>query len=192
VTNLIVTGAVGDTRSAGGRRASLLRRAAPLTSAELISDGVRPELLAALALRRTAGGGIDKWDDHYFDSGRPTPSWLAGVFEELIGTGLLALAEQEHPGLRRMRRMSLTSAGLLRYEQLRDLLRRPARQDPGLAVKRSLLREVIVLAGEAPGLSDEVLRARVLRLAQHARSWPPVQEVGLTSVDSVDGPSVTS
>lgn len=35
-----------------------LHRVAPLTSAELINAGVRPELLASLALRRVARGGV--------------------------------------------------------------------------------------------------------------------------------------
>ena len=115
VAKLISADAAGDNRSTEGRRV------APLTSAELISNGVRPELLASLALRRVASGRVAKWGDHYSDWDRPTPSYLGGIFDELASTGLLALAEQQgHPGLR----VSLTPAGRLRREQLRAVLRR--------------------------------------------------------------------
>ena len=125
MAKLIGTNAARGNRSAEGCRARL-RRAAPLTSAELISDGVHPEPLASLALRRVASGRIAKWGDHYFDWGRPTPSYLSGVFDELASTGLLAQAEQQdHPGLW----MSLTPAGRLRYEQLRAMLLRVAPQE---------------------------------------------------------------
>lgn len=89
---------------------------------------MRPELLASLALRRVASGGVAKWGDHHFDWGRPTPSWLAGVFDELVSAGLLALAEQQdHPGLR----VSITPAGRLRYDQLRAAVLRAAPQKLG-------------------------------------------------------------
>lgn len=116
----------GTLPAAGYRRGP--RRAEPLTSAELISAGVRPQLLVALALRRAAGGRVAKSGDYYFEWGRPTPSYLIGVFEELAGTGLLELAEQDPGGFRRM---SLTPAGRLRYEQLSDTLPRAVRHDAG-------------------------------------------------------------
>lgn len=88
----------------------------PLTTAELISDGVRPELLASLALRRACGGGVAKSGGHYFEWGRLLPSYLAGAFDELADTGLLAMAQEAPGGLRRVR---LTQAGHARCAQLR-------------------------------------------------------------------------
>jgi hypothetical protein len=90
-----------------------------LTSAELISAGVRPEVLASLALRRASGGGVAKSGGHSFDCGHPTPSYLTGVFEELA---------QEDPWL--SRRVSLTPAGHTRYEQLSATPRRTALRVP--------------------------------------------------------------
>lgn len=98
----------------GGHRQGL-GHVEPLTSAELIRAGVRPQLLALLALRRAAGGGVAKSGDRYLEWGHPTPSYLAGVFEELADTGLVALTEKDPWGLHRV---SLTPAGHLRYEQL--------------------------------------------------------------------------
>lgn len=85
------------------------------TSAELIRAGVSPQLLATLALRRACGGGVAKIGDHYFDRGRPMPSYLAGVLNELADTRLLAFTEEDPTGLLRV---SLTPAGHLRHEQL--------------------------------------------------------------------------
>lgn len=114
-TPSVPTPPLSATRRCGG-----LGGVEPLTSAELIRAGVSPQLLASLALRRAYGGGITKSGDHYFDHGRPTPSYLAGIFDELAGTGILALAEENPGGLRRV---SLTPAGHRWYEQLDD--RRP-------------------------------------------------------------------
>ena len=115
VGRLIGTDAAAvSTRSTGGQWKGL-RRVEPLTSTELIRAGVSQRLLTSLALRRAAGGGVAKFGDHYFDSGRPTPSYLTGVFDELVSTRLLALAE-ENPG--RVQRVSLTAAGQREYEQL--------------------------------------------------------------------------
>lgn len=102
-----------------------------LTCAELISAGVRTELLVSMALRRATDGGVAKSGDHHFRWGYPTPSWLAGVFEQLTRTGLLTLAEQDSAGLQRV---SLTPAGHLRNQQLHTLPRRlpnPAPFAPG-------------------------------------------------------------
>lgn len=47
------------------------------------------------------------------------------------------------------------------------------------AATRSMLREVTTLAEEAPGLSDQQVRARLITLLtaldQHARTWPPTE-----------------
>ncbi|MGH3767271.1 MAG: hypothetical protein ACRDS0_04540 [Pseudonocardiaceae bacterium] len=94
-------------------RAGLLPRV-PLSSAELIKAGVRPELLASLALRRASTGRVAKLGGHYFDYGHPMPSYLTGTFDELVETGLLALAEEDPGGLRRV---TLTPAGHARYAQ---------------------------------------------------------------------------
>ena len=74
----------------------------PLTSAELISAGVRPQLLASLALRRASGAGVAKSGDHYFDGGRPLPTYLTGIFDELAEAGWLRLAGPDMWGLRRV------------------------------------------------------------------------------------------
>lgn len=94
-------------------RPGLLPRV-PLTSAELIKAGVRPEFLASLALRRASGGRVAKLGGDYFDWGHPMPSYLTGAFDELAETGLLALAEEYPCG---MRRVTLTRAGRARYAQ---------------------------------------------------------------------------
>ncbi|MGH3710572.1 MAG: hypothetical protein ACRDRQ_21250 [Pseudonocardiaceae bacterium] len=98
----------------GATRAGL-RRVEPLTSAELIRAGVRPQLLVLLALRRASGGGVATSGGHYLDHGRPMPSYLTGAFEELADTELLALAEEDPWG---MRRVSLTPSGHARHVQL--------------------------------------------------------------------------
>lgn len=91
------------------------RRVEPVTSSELVRDGVNPELLASLALRRVSGGGVAKSGGHYFEWGHPTVSYLTEVFDELVSTRLLSLAEEDPCGLRRV---SFTPAGHVRYVQL--------------------------------------------------------------------------
>jgi hypothetical protein len=103
-----------------------------VTSAELISAGVRIELLVSQALQQAASDGVAKFGGHYFRWGYPMPSWLTGVFEQLISTGLLALAEQDSAGLRRV---SLTPTGQLRSQQLSTLPRRVP--DPAPATRGS-------------------------------------------------------
>jgi hypothetical protein len=86
-------------------------------------DGVRPELLAALVLRRTLGGGVAKAGKVYVDYGYRMGPHLTGTFAELIEGGLLALADEDC-GLRRVR---VTGAGRARYAQVTGLLRRDRR-----------------------------------------------------------------
>jgi len=97
----------------------------PLSDADLVAV-VSPELVASLVLRLACDGGVAKVGDQYLDGGFPTPGYLAGVFDGLINAGLLALAEEDPSG---MRRVSVTEAGHVRYAQLRD-----TRQPAGLGV----------------------------------------------------------
>lgn len=80
--------------------------------------GVRPELLAALVLRRALRGGVAQAGPIYVDYGYRMGRYLTSTFTELIENELLSLAE-ENCGLRRVR---VTEAGRARYEQVRDLL----------------------------------------------------------------------
>jgi hypothetical protein len=73
-----------------------------VTSADLIRQGVRPELLASLALRRASSGRVAKSGGDYFEWGHPLPSYLTGVFDELTETGLLILADEDERSLRRV------------------------------------------------------------------------------------------
>jgi hypothetical protein len=69
-----------------------------------------PELFAWLALRRVHNGGVIQFEGHYYDAGRRVTCFLPDVFDQLIGSGLIALAEPdpEWPG---QRRASLTCEG---------------------------------------------------------------------------------
>jgi hypothetical protein len=87
----------------------------PVTSADLIRQGVRPELLASLALGRASSGRLAKCGGDYFEWGHPLPSYLTGVFDELTETGLLILAEEDQWSLRRVR---ITPAGQVKSAQL--------------------------------------------------------------------------
>jgi hypothetical protein len=91
-------------------------------------------LVASMALRRAHDGGVAKAGDRYVDGGFPTPGYLDGVFDELINTGLLALADEDPYGLRRV---SVTEAGRARYAQLVD-----TRQRAGLWVPKPRRKEV--------------------------------------------------
>jgi hypothetical protein len=92
-------------------------RGVPLsvTSVDLIRGGVRPELLASLALGRASSGRVAKSGGDYFEWGHPLPSYLTGVFDELAETGLLVLAEEDEWSLRRV---YLTPAGQVTSAQL--------------------------------------------------------------------------
>lgn len=99
----------------------------PIRGADSVT-GLSHELVTSLALRRAHDGGVAKVGDRYVDSGSPTPSYLAGAFDELINAGLLALADEDQYGLRRV---SVTEAGHARSAQLGD-----TRQQAGLWVPK--------------------------------------------------------
>lgn len=77
-----------------------------------------PGLYERIALRRVHDGGVAKAADAYLDRGRPTPAYLADVFDRLIWTGWASLAEADSP--RALRRLCLTEAGATRYAELRE------------------------------------------------------------------------
>lgn len=85
------------------------------------ATGLSPELVASLALRRAHDGGVAKVGDRYLDRGHPAPGYLTGAFDELINAGLLALADEDPYGLRRI---SVTEAGRIRYAHLRGTRQR--------------------------------------------------------------------
>ncbi|MGH3806008.1 MAG: hypothetical protein ACRDRU_05090 [Pseudonocardiaceae bacterium] len=87
-------------------------------------DGLRPELLTALVLRRALGRGVAKAGEIYVDDGHPMGRYLTGTFTELIDCGLLALADDDGWGLRRV---TVTDAGQIRYAQICGILRRNPR-----------------------------------------------------------------
>ncbi len=87
-------------------------------------DGLRPELLTALALRRALGRGVAKAGESYLDYGHPMGRYLTSTFTELIDCGLLALADDDEWGLRRV---TVTDAGQARYAQTCGILRRNPR-----------------------------------------------------------------
>lgn len=58
-------------------------------------DGLCPELLTALALRRALGRGVAKAGEIYVDDGHPMGCYLTGTFTELIDCGLLELADDD-------------------------------------------------------------------------------------------------
>jgi hypothetical protein len=91
--------------------------ASQLTSAEPIREdlGLSPELLAWWALRRAHRGGVTKSGDQYVDHGHLKLSHLRRTLDELTQAGLLALAEEDPRGLRRV---SLTATGHTHYAQL--------------------------------------------------------------------------
>ena len=81
------------------------------------SPDLHVELLVWLTFRRVERGGVAKLEGCYLDGGRPIPSYLPSILDELTAGGLLALAA---PGLNGvlMRRVSLTDAGQYRYKVL--------------------------------------------------------------------------
>jgi DNA-binding MarR family transcriptional regulator len=104
-------------------RADLRCVPSPLHSAEPIREhlGLSPELLASWALRRAHRGRVAKSGDQYVDYGRLTLSYLTRTLDELTKAGLLALAEEDPWGLRRV---SLTETGHAHYAQLAATPRR--------------------------------------------------------------------
>ncbi|MGQ0774366.1 MAG: hypothetical protein ACT4NY_08115, partial [Pseudonocardiales bacterium] len=77
-----------------------------------------PDLYEWLALRRVHNGGIAKSAGTYLDHGRPTPGHLAEVFDRLIWTGLVTVAEGD--ALWELRRLRLTDIGQTRYVALSE------------------------------------------------------------------------
>jgi hypothetical protein len=104
-------------------RADLRCVPSPLNSAEPIREdlGLSPELLASWALRRAHRGGVAKSGGQYVDYGRLRLSYLTRTLDELTEAGLLALAEEDPWGLRRV---SLTETGHAHYAQLTATPRR--------------------------------------------------------------------
>lgn len=86
-----------------------------------VEPGPSPELIVALVLHRVRGGGVVTLGGVYLDDGLPAPGSLTGAFDELLGTGLLAVADPDPHG----RRVTLTTAGHTRYEQLHPTPRPP-------------------------------------------------------------------
>ncbi|MGH3913629.1 MAG: hypothetical protein ACRDTC_09480 [Pseudonocardiaceae bacterium] len=77
-----------------------------------------PDLYAWMALRRVTDGYLAKMAGAYFDRGRPVPEYLTEVFDQLIWTGLVAVAEGDT--LWDLRRLSLTGTGKARYAVLSE------------------------------------------------------------------------
>lgn len=91
-------------------------RAHPVSDRE---DGA--VLLTWITLNRAAEGSVTQQDDRFLDWGAPLPPDLAVPLTTLITEGLLALADPEPTGCRRV---TVTEAGRVRHDQL---LRRTAR-----------------------------------------------------------------
>lgn len=79
--------------------------------------GPGPERLVWIGLRRVHHGGIVNTAGHWLDHGRPVPSYLTGILDELSRAGLLTLADPTPVG-DITRRAALTPAGHTRYAQL--------------------------------------------------------------------------
>ena len=87
-----------------------------------------PGLSEWMALRRVHDGGVAKSAGVYFDHGRPTAEHLAGVFDRLVWTGLVSIADGDP--IWELRRLSLTDAGSARYATLRSERQRDSPQAP--------------------------------------------------------------
>ncbi len=84
-----------------------------------------PEFFRWMALRRVRRGGLTRFQDHYYDQGRPVPGFLIpDLVDALIEQELLQLADSNEAG---MRRVWLTDAGQAEY---RVLVRRQRGKDP--------------------------------------------------------------
>jgi len=86
----------------------------------VVSD---PGLYERLALRRVHDGGIAKSAGVYLDHGRPTPGYLADLFDQLIWTGCATVAEGDR--IWGLRRVSLTESGRARYAEQCEQERAP-------------------------------------------------------------------
>jgi hypothetical protein len=76
-------------------------------------------LFAWMALRRVHAGGLARFEGRYYDSGRRVPCFLPGVFDELLETGLVTLADPD-PDSAGLRRATLTCAGYARFVALSE------------------------------------------------------------------------
>ena len=87
-----------------------------LATAEPINDHCpSPELVASRALQRALIGEVATLGQSYLDDGVPASGCLAEAFNDLADAGLLVLTGPDPHGLPRV---SLTSAGYARHEQL--------------------------------------------------------------------------
>lgn len=75
-----------------------------------------PGLYEWLALRRVADGSIARSAGVYFDQGRPVPGHLIEVFDWLVWSGMLLVADGDP--IWELRRIRLSEAGEGRYEAL--------------------------------------------------------------------------
>lgn len=87
----------------------------PMASIDSPVTGPSPELLATLVLQRASGGEVAKLGVDYLERGLPASGDLAVAFDAVADAGLLALADPDAQGLRRITR---TTAGQARYTQL--------------------------------------------------------------------------
>lgn len=83
-------------------------------------NGVRPELLTAIVLRRALGGGVAKVGDTVVDYGFLMGRYLTGTFTELLESRLLVLVDEDSG----FRRVGVTDLGRARYAQVCSLLHR--------------------------------------------------------------------
>lgn len=79
-----------------------------------------PGLYERIALRRIHDGGVAKAAGAYLDHGRPTPGYLADVFDRLTWTGWAIVADGHPPC--ELRRLALTDTGQARYAALDEQL----------------------------------------------------------------------
>lgn len=69
------------------------------------------------ALHRAHEGGVTRLNSDYFNAGRPMGGYLADTFDELIGSGLLALGKPDPGGCQQV---CVTYPGQVRYAALRN------------------------------------------------------------------------
>ena len=75
-----------------------------------------PNLYVWMALRRVHDGHATRSAGAYFDSGRPVPGHLTGVFDWLVWRGFVSVADGDP--IWSLRRLSLTDTGQARYAEL--------------------------------------------------------------------------
>lgn len=81
-----------------------------------------PFLYEWIALRRVHDGGMAKSAGAYFDRGHPAPGHLTGVFDLLVWTGLVTVADGDP--VWDLRRLRLTDTGRARYAALSECQQR--------------------------------------------------------------------